>query len=312
MRLITAARQRPRSLPRPIVTIGTFDGVHRAHQAIIRHIVRTARRHHGTSIIISFDPHPRHVLHPGQHPRLLTDLPQRLACFRALEVDHVWLVRFTRRFAQCSPEVFFQRLLIRALHAHTVVIGPSFGFGQGRRGDAALLAALGRQWGVRIAQVPAVQYGGLPISSSRIRAAIAAGHLRDAAAMLGRRVTLVGRVVRGAGRGRSLGFPTANLDYQPMVTPPHGVYLVRAQVGARWYPALANVGRRPTFHDTVATTVEVHLLRRHAPSLYGRRLVIEWRGKLRDERAFASAQHLRRQIAADVASARQYFRRRPA
>ena len=308
MRIITSVAQLPPRLPRPVVAIGTFDGVHRAHAAIIRRVVQEARRTRGASVVVSFDPHPQHVLRPGGRPRLLTRVDQRLELFRALGVDRVWLIRFTRAFARLSPEAFFSRLIVRALHAKTVVVGSSFGFGHGRQGHVALLMALGRQAGVAVRQVPDVLDGGAPITSSRIRAAIAQGRLRDAARWLGRPVTLRGRVTRGRRRGRTLGFPTANIEHDHLVLPPAGVYVVRAHIGARAFPGVANVGHRPTFEQTPATTVEVHLLQTRR-RLYGRTMTVEWLQRLRDERQFLSAELLQRQIAADIDEATQFFRR---
>lgn len=308
MRVVTSAAQLPR-LRRPVVAIGTFDGVHRAHQAIIRQAVREAKRCRGTSVVLSFNPHPQHVLRMGHEPRLLTRVEQRLTVFRALGVQVVWVKRFTRRFAALSPEEFFTRVIVRALHAHTVVVGASFGFGRGRGGDLALLRALGRSHGVAVHRVPDVQQQGAPINSSRIRAAIASGRLEEARRLLGRPVMLRGRVIHGAARGQSLGFPTANVDYDHLVLPPHGVYVVRVHVGRRWLPGVANVGVRPTFANERVTTVEVHLL--HARMrLYGRMITLAWLRKLRDERAFPTVAQLRRQIAHDVVEAERFFNER--
>ena len=308
MRLIPMASQLPRRLPRPVVAIGTFDGVHRSHQAIVRHVLREAHRQHGTSVIISFDPHPQHVLRPGYLPPLLTRVDQRLELFRTLGVQVVWLVRFTRRFAQLSPEDFFSRLLIQRLRAHTVVVGSSFGFGRGRMGNLDTLRALGHRARIAVHRVPDVLSGGAPINSSRIRAAIAAGRLGEAQRLLGRPVQLRGRVVHGAARGARLGFPTANLDTGHLVLPPPGVYVVRAQTGNRWRAGVANVGYRPTFHDTRTPVVETHLLRFYG-RLYGRTITVEWLRKLRDERSFPNLASLRRQIQSDVDEATRFFRR---
>ena len=310
MRVVTTAARVPRHLPRPVVAIGTFDGVHRAHAAILRRVVADARRCHGTSVVLSFDPHPQHVLRPGREPRLLTRVDQRLEHFAALGVQFVWLVRFTRRFAQLTPDAFVQRLLVRTLHARAIVVGSSFGFGQGRTGTVHALRALGRRAGIRVRQVPDVLDGGAPITSSRIRAAIVAGRVREAARWLGRPVMLRGRVVRGAGRGRALGFPTANIDAGRSILPPDGVYVVRVQCGARWWRGVANIGRRPTFRDTASTTVEVHLLQFDG-RLYGRSVTVEWLHRRRPEQAFATTADLRRQIAADIDEAQRYFRRQP-
>ena len=308
MRIIASARQLPQNLPKPIVAIGTFDGVHLAHAAIIRRVVREARRRRGTSVIISFDPHPQHVLRPGHVPRLLTRVDERLELFRALGVQIVWLVRFTKAFARLSPEAFFARLLVRALHARVIVVGASFGFGRGRQGNLQLLQTLGRRAGIAVQRVPDVLHAGEPINSSRIRAAVAEGRFAEARQLLGRPVTLRGRVVHGASRGAMLGFPTANLAYDHVILPPTGVYAVRVRVGHRRRHGVANVGHRPTFEQTAAITVEAHLLRFRG-RLYGRTVTLEWLAKLRDEQTFADRDALRRQIVVDIAAARRLLRR---
>jgi len=309
MHIVTTAARLPRHLPRPVVAIGTFDGVHRAHHALLRYVVRAARRWRGTSVVISFDPHPQHVLRRQPLPSLLTRLEQRLVYFRALGIQLVWVVRFTRRFAALSPEQFVERILVRSLQAQAIVVGPTFGFGRGRRGNVALLRRLARRAGMRVHVVPPVRLGRTIVNSSRIRAAIQAGELATARQLLGRGVILRAPVIRGAARGTQLGYPTANVDYEHLALPPDGVYTAWVTVGARRYPAVANIGRRPTFHEH-RRTVEVHLLGFRG-RLYGRWVDIEWREKLRDEQTFPTVQHLRRQIAADLVIARRRFRHQP-
>lgn len=295
--------------PRAVATVGVFDGVHRAHQQLVRTTVRMARRLRGTSVVITFDPDPQHVLDPAhEHPALMP-LPARLMRLASLGADWIWVVPFTKRFAHLRAEAFVRRVLLGRLRARAVVVGERFAFGAGREGDLAILRALGAAHGMRVIPVREVTHAGAPVSSSRIRRAIAAGDLRAARALLGCPPTLYGTVVRGVGRGKRLGAPTANLRLTSQVVPPRGVYAVTVQGLAtrRPWPGVMNLGVRPTF-GAGALVCEVHLLG-FSGDILGQSIEVTLLARLREERRFPSIEALRRQIQRDLRAARRLLTR---
>ena len=304
--------------PRAVATIGVFDGVHLAHRRLIRSTIRTARRLKGTSVAITFDPDPQAVLDPAHAQPVLMPIRDRLMCLRQLGVERVWIIPFTRRFARMTAEQFIRQVLIDRLHAVALIVGEAFAFGKDRRGGMEVLQALGPPHGLRVVPVRQMTYGGEPISSSRIRRLISQGGLGLAKRLLGRPPSLYGMVVPGAGRGRRLGFPTANVRLTSEVLPPQGVYAVIVREAAhpsardperRAWRGVMNLGVRPTFGPG-PLVCEVHLLG-FSGSLLRRAVSISLLARLRGERCFPSVQALRRQIHHDLARARQVFARIP-
>ncbi len=288
-----------------VAAIGIFDGVHRGHRQILRRAVRRARARRGTPVAVTFYPHPAAVLAPASVPPLILSLKERLEAFGACGIRAVLVIRFTRAFSRWSPEAFVERILVDRLHVKEVVVGHDFGFGAGRKGTIETLRRLGRRWGFQVRVVPPVRLGGRRISSRLIRELIRAGNLGKAAAFLGRPVSVSGRVVPGAGRGRKLGFPTANIRVQSGVFPPVGVYAVLARIGsgAGVYRGMANIGYRPTFRRKTfggEPLLEVHLFGVARP-LYGGRVKIRFLKRLRPEKRFASEQLLTAQLKKDAA-----------
>jgi riboflavin kinase/FMN adenylyltransferase len=292
----------PRRFASPVLTLGNFDGVHRGHQAILGRVVAEARRLGGEALAITFAPHPLAVLRPGQAPPVLTSLHDRLGLIAALGVDAVVLLRFTPAFARLAPEEFVDRFLVARLGAVKLIVGHRVSFGHERRGNAALLETLGRTRGFAVEVIGPVEIDGREVSSSAIRAAVVAGDVRLAAALLGRPHRLSGRVVRGHRRGASLGFPTANVRVRDGMHPREGVYAVVAEVEGARHPGVANLGRNPTFGGG-SLTLEVHLLGFDG-DLYGRRCAVSFVERLRDEMAFPSAEALAGQIRRDAERAR--------
>lgn len=299
MRVLRGLEAAARPPARAVVTVGVFDGVHRAHQHLLRLTARMAGRMRGTSIAVTFDPDPHVVLHPAHPPLALMPLDERLRYIRATGVERVWVIPFTRAFSRITAEAFVRRLLIERLHARVLIVGETFAFGRNRRGDMAVLQSLGHRHEMRIVPVTPIRSGGAPISSSRIRALIHDGRLAQARRLLGRPPALYGRVVRGAGRGRRFGIPTANLQLIPQVLPPQGVYAVRVAE----HPGVMNLGTRPTFGPG-PVVCEVHLLA-YAGSLLGKRLAVSVLRRLRGERCFPSPQALIRQVRRDLARAKR-------
>jgi|SRR5579871_6733345 len=299
-------------------TIGVFDGVHRGHRRILDALVAWAHEEGGEAVVVTFDRHPREVLY-GEKPAALASLEHRLVLLARAGVDAVLILPFDEKTARTSAEDFVRDVLVSALGARKVLLGANHRFGHGRRGDLALLEKLAPGYGFLARQVelePADEQGHV-VSSTAIRDAIREGRLSDADRMLGHPVTVLGKVVRGDARGRTLGFPTANLDLEHEARPPRGVYAALASIGvgdepppenARRWLAVVNVGRRPTFHPEAGEDlVEVHLLDYAQGDLYGRLVEVSFLAKLRDEVRFSGAEALVRQIQADVADARRRF-----
>jgi riboflavin kinase/FMN adenylyltransferase len=275
-----------------------FDGVHRAHQHLLRTTVRLAQRVHGTSVAVTFDPDPQVVLTPHQALLPLMPLRRRLELIQSFGIRLIWVIRFTPAFSRMTPEAFVHSILWSQLRACWIVVGSAFAFGRDRLGDLALLRRLGTTYGMRVTALPAVRAGGMPISSSRIRRLVQQGSLTEARQLLGRSAELSGLVVRGAGRATRLGFPTANIRLSPTVQPPHGVYHVGMVVGGRRDEGLMNLGVRPTFGRN-RVVCEAHLPNFRG-TLYGRSVVIELYRFLRPERRFSTPQALARQIRRDL------------
>lgn len=303
MRIVRGLESYPPDAGASAVALGVFDGIHLGHRAILAAAVGEARRHGLVALACTFEPHPLEVLQPARAPLPLTTLEERLALIAETGIDATVIVAFTPEVAALEPETFVRDVLVGALKARDVVVGFNHRFGRGARGDAALLEALGPRLGFRAHVVAPLSVDGIPVSSSEVRQALQAGDLERAARLLGRPYSVEGEVVRGAGRGRTLGFPTANVKTHRPLPLPAGVYACRAFLGADRYPAVINVGVRPTFGET-ELLVEAHLLD-FSGDLYGRRLRLAFLRRLREERKFPDVEALRRQIALDVAAARE-------
>ena len=304
MELVRIDGARTFSRSAPALAIGNFDGVHLGHQALVRATVEQARRQAGTAMVLTFDPHPVRVLAPERAPRALMTLEQRAELLSALGIEVVAVLGFDADVAALDPEQFVRAILVRTLEARSVVVGERFRFGRGRAGDVSLLARLGDECGFNVRAHPVVVEEGEPVSSSRIRELLALGDVQGAARLLGRAFFVDGTVVRGDGRGRLIGIPTANLETRNETLPAPGVYAGFAHIasgGERW-PAVVNLGERPTFAGS-GLRLEAHLLD-YDGELYGRELRLEFTRRLRDERRFGSAAELVEQIRRDVADAR--------
>lgn len=292
------------------VALGVFDGVHLGHQAILREMVAQARSAGAVPTAITFEPHPDAVLRPTGAPPLLTTPAERERLIRALGVAAVDVLPFTPELARLPAREFVDRLLWPRFRPARVFVGYNFTFGHRGAGTPRLLAERGARLGFTVQTFPPVRVGGEVVSSTVIRRHIARGEVERAARALGRPHRLPGRVVRGQGRGRALGFPTANLEVPAgLCRPARGVYLVRVEGDgiAAPHPGLANLGCRPTFRregERGGDTLEVYLLDFDG-DLYGRELVVAFLARLRGELVFPSAEALARQIAADVAEARR-------
>ena len=290
-----------------VVAIGVFDGVHRGHQKLITQAIRRAKSVKGQTVIMTFWPHPVHVLHPEVKLPLLVSLDYRLKLFTNFGVDVCVVVTFTKSFSRLSPNQFIERYLVSSLKPKEIFVGDDFRFGQNRSGTIDYFKAAGKQYGFKVHNVHPLKGGQEKISSTDIRDLIAQGQLDQAKKLLGRPVSIMGTVVKGDSRGKTLGFPTANLCPQDIVIPPLGVYAVRVLIDDQVYYGAANIGRRPSFkRKNQPINFEVHIFNFKA-NLYGRKIIVEFFKKIRDEKTFNSKEKLIQQIKIDAGVAKAIF-----
>lgn len=286
------------------VGVGNFDGVHRGHAALVAGLVELAAAAKGPAVVITFDPHPLSLLRPGIHLELLTTIDDRARFLQALGVNEVVALRATPDLLALEAREFFDQVVRQRLGAKAMAEGANFRFGHDRAGDVTLLAALCREAGMTLRVVPAVLIDGGEISSSRIRQALAAGDVGLVTRLLGRAYSVRGGVAAGARRGRTIGFPTANLEGIATVLPGPGVYAGRARTaGGSTWPAAVNVGANPTFGEQ-AVKVEAHLIG-FGGDLYGQEIEVEFLARLRETRPFAGVAELVAQLRQDVEQARR-------
>ncbi len=291
-----------------LLTIGVFDGVHLGHQHLLAHLRDEAQRMGCLSGVITFKSHPKTVLSTENKLLWLNDLETRINLLRGLGMDVVVALPFSSELAQLTARRFVQ-LLKDHLKMRGLIIGPDFALGKGREGDAEKLRLLGKEIGFSVEVIPAVVIDGQVVSSSAIRQALAQGDMSRVEKLFGRYFSLSGQVVSGDGRGRALGFPTANLEVKPeQALPSDGVYVTIAHVDHKLIPSVTNIGVRPTFEGN-KRVVETYLLDYKA-ELLGQRFTIDLADKLRDERHFDAPEELKAQIARDVAQARQILSER--
>ena len=291
-----------------VLTLGVFDGLHLGHQLIIQTVVARARETGAVPTVITFDPHPRAVLHPASAPPLLQTFDQKIEACGLLGIEQAIVVRFTREFAQIRAEEFLRDVVRERLQAKEVYLGRGFAFGRNREGDIRLLRAASERLGFYADEVAEVRLRGQRISSSRIRELLSEGRVNLARRMLGRPYGVEGRVVRGHERGRTIGFPTANLQPQNRVIPRRGVYVTATLIEGVWRRSLTNVGTRPTFESEAEPSVETYVMD-WSGDLYGDVVRVRFLRRLRDERKFGSVDELKLQIERDAARAAAYFRR---
>ena len=291
---------------RPVVALGNFDGLHRGHQQLIDDVRRRAKERAGTSVAMIFDPHPPRVLRPDKAPPLLMTLDQKLEAFERAGLDAVAVVHFTKELSRWEPEYFVETVIIDWLEASEVWVGANFLFGRDRSGTFTLLRALGEDRGFLCETIEPVRYKDFVVSSTRIRHLIAEGRVDEAGALLGHHYFIDGEVVHGDGRGRDLGFPTANLRTANELVPANGIYATMVRLGGEWHRSVTSIGVRPTIGDG-QFTVETFLLD-GSYDLYGHRLRLAFVKYLRPEVKFDGLEALKAQMAKDVAEAAALFR----
>ena len=291
-----------------VLTLGVFDGLHLGHQLIMRTVAERARAVGAVPTVITFDPHPRAVLHPESAPPLLQTLDQKVEGFGVLGIEQTIVVRFTPEFATIRAGDFLRDVVKDRLHAKEVYLGRGFAFGHDREGNIELLRRVSKELGFFADEVPEVRFRNQRVSSSRIRELLVAGNVNLARRLLGRPYGVEGRVERGAERGSTLGFPTANLHPRNRVIPRNGVYVTGALIDGQWRRSVTNIGVRPTFGADTEPSVETFVIN-WAGDLYGDVVRVRFLHRLRDERKFDSIDDLKKQIELDVDRAQSYFAR---
>ncbi len=292
---------------RAVLSVGNFDGLHLGHQKILRQVIACAQQQKAIAGVITFDPHPLKVLRPGNAPPLVETIGQRIERFAAIGLDAALVLRFDRALAELTPEQFVRGVLVEELKTAEVLVGENFRFGHRQQGHVDTLRDLGLRFGFSVQIVEPVIIDSEFVSSTGVRTAIAEGRVSHAAHLLGRPFTLTGEVVRGAGRGSTVLFPTLNLAPAQELLPKVGVYATESWVEGRWYRSATNVGFRPTFDGTLLG-IESHLFDFSREVTKGP-MEVRFCERLRDERKFSGPAELRTQIAADLRDVREYFRR---
>jgi riboflavin kinase/FMN adenylyltransferase len=291
-----------------VLTLGVFDGLHLGHQLIMRTVVERARETGAVPTVITFDPHPRAVLHPASSPPLLQTLDQKVEGFGVLGIEQTIVVRFDEAFSQTRAEDFLRSVVKDRLQAKEVYLGCGFAFGHNREGNIDLLRRVSQDLGFFADEVPEVRFRTQRVSSSKVRGLLSEGKVNLARRLLGRPYGVEGRVEHGAERGSGLGFPTANLHPTNRVIPKNGVYVTGTLIEGQWHRSVTNIGVRPTFEAATEPSVETFVLN-WAGDLYGDVVRVRFLHRLRDERKFASIDELKAQIEQDVKRAQSYFER---
>jgi len=283
------------------VTFGVFDGIHLGHQAVIKTLLKRAAHENLMSVLVGFYPHPLAFLAPERCPPILTPLSKRVEILQQFGIDEIVMLSFDAQIASMSPESFVERVLLEKCRARHIVVGYACQFGKDRAGNAERLVELSQGYPFDVSIVPPTEVDGTSVHSTRIREALARGDLERSSQLLGRPYSLIGNVVHGDGRGRQIGFPTANIETQNQVYPPNGVYAIRAKLEERWLDGVLNIGIRPTFNG-VNIQVEGHFFN-FDEIIYGKPIEIFFVEKIRSERKFPNPEFLIQQIQRDIAAA---------
>ncbi|MGE0704144.1 MAG: bifunctional riboflavin kinase/FAD synthetase [Vicinamibacterales bacterium] len=299
---------RPARWTQPVLALGNFDGVHRGHRKILDRVRRVASERNATALVMMFDPHPPRIVRPDKAPPLLMTTAQKLEAIEEAGLHGAAMVRFTPELSQWDPETFVRTVLVDWVRVAEVWVGANFLFGHDRAGTFSMLRHLGAQFGFKAEKIDPVRYREFVVSSTRVRRLVSEGRVDEAGALLGRQYFIDGTVVHGDGRGRSIGFPTANLCTDNELLPPNGVYATTATIRGVARASVTNIGVRPTVDQSGARTIETHLFGIDR-DLYGSTVRVGFVKRLRDERAFPSVDALRAQIAADCDRAHVLFDR---
>lgn len=292
-----------------MATIGTFDGIHLGHQAIMAQVRQKSAEYGVPSMAMIFEPHPMEFFSQEQAPARLMRLHEKLEAIYAEDIDCIFCLQFNRSFRQLSAREFVDQVLINGIGVRCLVVGDDFRFGCDRRGDSQMLKAAGLEHGFEVIDTATVVREGRRVSSTWVREELEVGNFLAAQALLGKPFRISGRVVHGQRLGRTLGVPTANVHLQRFRAPLKGVFVVEVLVDGQRLPAVANVGVRPTVGDLIKPILEVHVLDWEG-DLYGKRITVEFIARMRDEKQFANVDELLVNIRADIDNARRFFAER--
>jgi riboflavin kinase / FMN adenylyltransferase len=309
MLLITDLSRITTKFTNTVLTLGNFDGLHIGHQELIKMVMKRARETDAVSMVVTFRPHPLKILAPEKCPPLISIYEEKIALFEKLGLDVLVKIPFTLDFAAMTPEDFTKKILYDLLGAKEIFVGYNYRFGKGRAGNVGTLKKLGEEYGFVVREVEQISLDGEVISSTKIRQLLSEGRVEHAARLLGRIYAITGIVVKGDGRGKCLGFPTANIAPKHSIIPANGVYAVRFFVRERLYDGIANIGLRPTF-DENRLTIEVYVLDFNE-DIYGEEISLYFIGRIREERKFRSPDELVRQITSDVRTAKGILAEHP-
>jgi riboflavin kinase/FMN adenylyltransferase len=306
MSIICNLNNLPQNITNSVVTIGNFDGVHRAHQKIFKKIIERARDLHGTSVAITFEPHPIKVMFPTKAKPLITLLEQKKELIINQGIDLLLIIGFTEEFAAISAGDFVKDILVDKLGVKEIVVGYDYAFGHNRQGNVEVLREMGSLFNFNVQQVDPVYVENVLVSSTSIRNLVMEGNFVGAKKLLGRNYQIRGKVIRGMNRGGSLlGYPTANLRLTDELIPKEGVYIVLIDIGGKTYQGLTNIGYNPTFKDKTLS-VETYIFNLSA-YIVNQKIKVNFLSRLRDEITFASSKELSQQIDQDVNQAREFF-----
>jgi riboflavin kinase / FMN adenylyltransferase len=293
VKIIRSLEESEKPIP-SVCTVGSFDGLHRAHQAIIREVTERSRLHGMRSVVITFDPHPKEIVKTQTGPiELLTTLQERIDILERFEIDLLFIVPFTFEFSRLPARDFYRQYVVKGIDAKEVVVGYDHMFGRDRESGIKDILDFGTEFGFGVHTVPPFRVGETVVSSTKIRRLLYAGNVREAANLLGWSYSLSGTVIRGDERGRTLGFPTANIKpgHHRKLIPGNGVYFVTGKFDRRIIPGMLNIGVRPTFGENGRQSVELHFLD-EVGDVYGKSLTVEFIDKIRDEKKFGSVDEL--------------------
>lgn len=292
----------------PIITIGTFDGIHLGHQKLISHLLEKKKRYNGTAFLVTFEPHPQIVLNNRNQPiSILTTLEEKLEVLQQFPIDGVVVIPFTKKLSELSGQLFIKKILIDKIGMKDIVIGYDHAFGKNRSGNVETLREMSAEFGFQVNVVEPVSLDGQIVKSTSVRNALRNGDISKATAFLGRPYLITGKVSRGRGRGKTSLFPTANLkvSHPHKLLPKNGVYVAEAVLDEKKYQAIVNIGERPTFNEK-DKTIEVHIFD-FSKNIYNRTLRLNILSRMRDEIKFQSVESLKKQINDDIKMARDYF-----
>ena len=308
MKIIRGLPEKEREYKNPVLTLGNFDGVHLGHQEIFKKVVKRAKEIEGTSIAITFDPHPLKILAPEKCPSLITNFKEKAEILESFQIDILFSIPFTREFSSLDADDFIKKIVVDKIGPKELFIGYDFAFGKGREGDTSVLKGLGESLGFKVTVVKPIRVGEKTVSSTLIRNLIKEGNVKEASVYLGRPYSISGEVIKGHGRGKGLGFPTANINFQNELIPSEGVYIGEILFGEERHKSLINVGTNPTFGED-KLNVEVFILD-FGRDIYGEFLKVFFQEKIRGEIRFKTPEQLIVQMQKDLKQARDFFHNR--